>query len=424
MTQWIDADAVATLLRPGMTVFVSGGISEPRDIGKALKQQPQASAGVNYIGAVFPGSRPTDFATMHTDSRLTTFFVTHGLRDLFAEDRINFLPLQYRAIYDYLEREASIDLALIQLTPPNAQGQCSHGLRIDFTPAILAKAKIVVAEINTAMPALAGCPTVPFAAVDYAVPVNRPLPNEAPGETNAEARAIGAHIASLVKDGDCIETGVGAIPDAALAAFRDKNDLGVHSGMIAHGVARLAQAGVITGAAKTIDRGKIVTGFVAGDTDTFAWARSATDLLLRPVNYTHDNAVLAQIDNFVAINSALEVDLFGQINAEMIGGRQISATGGGVDFIRGAARSKGGRSVIALSATAAGGKISRIVPTLAAGTVATALRSDADIFVTEFGIVRVRHLSVEARAQALIDIAAPQYRDELRAAWRARQRNG
>lgn len=421
MTQWIDVNAVPTLLRPGMTVFVSGGISEPRDIGKALKRQRQASAGVHYIGAVFPGARPTDFATMHPGSRLTTFFVTPGLRDLFADDQINFLPLQYRAIYDYLEREATIDLALIQLAPPDAQGRCAHGLRIDFTPAILAKTKTVVAEINTALPTLAGCPTIPFAAIDYAVAVNRPLPNEAPAETNPAAHAIGAHIAALVKDGDCIETGVGAIPDAALAAFRDKNDLGVHSGMIAHGVARLAQAGVITGAAKTIDRGKIVTGFVAGDSDTFAWARAATDLLLRPVNYTHDNAVLAQIDNFVAINSALEVDLFGQMNAEMIGGRQISSTGGGVDFMRGAARSKGGRSIIALSATAADGRISRIVPTLAAGTVATALRSDADIFVTEHGVARVRNLSVEARARALIEIAAPQFRDALGDAWRDRR---
>lgn len=420
MTTWIDADAVADLLRPGMRVFVAGGITEPRTIGRALRRRPDASAGVSYVGAVFPGARATDFATLHPDSRLTTFFVAEGLRDLFAHNRIDFLPLQYRAIYDYLVAAPPFDVALIQVAPPDAQGMCSYGLRVDFTPAILDRAKLVVAEINQALPVCADCPGVPSARIDYAIAVDRPPPGTAPAASNAEARAIGANIAALIKDGDCIETGVGAIPDAALAALRDKNDLGIHSGMIAHGVAKLAQAGVITGAAKTIDRGHIVTGFVAGDADTFAWAQAAPNLRLRAVNYTHDNGVLGRLDNFVAINSAVEVDMFGQMNAEMINGRQISATGGGVDFIRGAARSRGGRSIIALAATAAGGTISRIVPALAAGTVVTALRTDADIFVTEFGAVRVRQLSVEDRAHALIDIAAPQFRETLRAAWRTR----
>ena len=174
------------------------------------------------------------------------------------------------------------------------------------------------------------------------------------------------------------------------------------------------------GAAKTIDRGRIVTGFLAGDAESYAWAAVAPELLFKPVNYTHDHGVLASIDNFVAINSAIEVDLFGQVNAEMIGGRQHSGTGGGLDFMRGAVRARGGRSIVAFAATAARGTISRIVPALAQGTVATALRTDADIFVTEYGAARVRHLDTEARARALIEIAAPEFRDALRDAWKRR----
>lgn len=420
MTRWIEAAEVAPLLAPGMRVFVAGGSSEPRHIGRALRTVPEASAGVTYVGAVLPGAQATPFADLHPQSRLLTCMLTAGLRDLHAAGRVALVPLQYRAIHDWLERDAPFDIALLQVSAPDAQGLCSYGLRVDFAPAVLPRARLVVAEINSALPAPPGCPKIPLAAIHYAVAVERPPGIEPRAAIDATARAVGAAIAHWVQDGDCLEVGVGAIPDAALAALAEHNDLGVHSGMISHGIVDLAQRGVITGAAKTIDRGRIVTGFVAGDADSYAWAATAPELLFRPVNYTHDHGVLASIDNFVAINSAIEVDLFGQVNAEMIAGRQHSGTGGGVDFMRGALRSRGGRSIVALAATAARGTISRIVPALAQGTVATALRTDADIFVTEYGAARVRHLDTEARAQALIDIAAPQFREELRAAWTQR----
>lgn len=420
MPRWISAAEVAGLLAPGMTVFVAGGAAEPRAIGRALRAQPEASAGVTYVGAVLPGARATPFADIHPQSRLLTCMLTPGLRELYAAGRVGLVPLQYRAIHDWLEREVPVDVAMLQVTPPDAAGRCAFGLRVDFAPVALAKAKLVVAEINTALPVLPGCPTLPFAAIDCAVAVERPPGEEPPAAIDATAQAIGAEIARWVRDGDCLQVGVGSIPDAALAALAEHNDLGVHSGMIAHGIAALARRGVITCARKTADRGRIVTGFVAGDADTYAWARAAPELLLRPVDYTHDHGVLAGIDNFVAINSAVEVDLFGQINAEMIGGRQHSGTGGGLDFMRGALRARGGRSIVALAATAARGAVSRIVPTLAQGTVATVPRTDADIVITEHGAARIRYLDTEARARALIEIAAPQFRAQLRAAWEAR----
>ncbi|MFZ5653757.1 MAG: acetyl-CoA hydrolase/transferase family protein [Pseudomonadota bacterium] len=419
MPRWIQAAEVGALLRPGMTVFVAGGAAEPRAIGRALRAQPEASAGVTYVGAVFPGARPTPFADLHPDARLLTCMLTPGLRELYAAGRVGLVPLQYRAIYDWLERALEPDIALLQLTPPDAGGRCAYGLRLDFQPAALARAKLVVAEINRALPRLPGCPTIGLEEIDCAVEVERPPALEPPPAIDATARAIGAEIARWVRDGDCLQVGVGSIPDAALAALAGHNDLGVHSGMIAHGIAALARRGVITGARKALDRGRIVTGFVTGDADTLDWAQRTPELQLRPVNYTHDQGVLAGIDNFVAINSAVEVDLFGQINAEMIGGRQHSGTGGGLDFIRGALRARGGRSIIALPATAAGGTVSRIVPALAQGTVATAPRTDADLFITEYGAAAVRHLDTRARAEALIGIAAPRFRDWLRAAWRA-----
>ena len=423
MPRWLTAADVANLLAPGMTVFVAGGAAEPRTIGRALRERPEASAGVTYVGAVFPGSRATPFADLHPQSRLRTCMLTPGLRQLHAAGRVELVPLQYRAIYDWLEREVPVDIAMLQLTPPDTQGRCSFGLRVDFAPAVLDKAKLVVAEINSALPVLPGCPTIPIAAVDCAVAVQRPPGTEPTTAIDDTARTIGAEIARWVRDGDCLQVGVGSIPDAALAALAEHNDLGVHSGMIAQGIAALARRGVITGARKHADRGQIVTGFVAGDTDTHAWARSAPELLLRPVDYTHDHGVLAAIDHFVAINSAVEVDLFGQINAEMIGGRQHSGTGGGLDFMRGALRARGGRSIVALPATAAGGGVSRIVPALAQGTVATVPRTDADIIITEHGAARIRHLDTRARARALIEIAAPEFRDWLKERW-AKQTGG
>lgn len=418
MPRWIQAAEVAGLLRPGMTVFVAGGAAEPRVIGRALRAQPEASTGVTYVGAVFPGARATPFADIHAQSRLLTCMLSPGLRELYAAGRIGLVPLQYRAIYDWLERALDVDVALLQLAPPDAAGRCAFGLRLDFAPAVLPRARLVVAEINRALPALPGCPTIGLDQIHYAVEVERPPAEEPPAAIDATARAIGAEIARWVRDGDCLQVGVGSIPDAALAALAEHSDLGVHSGMIAHGIVALARRGVITGARKTRDPGRIVTGFVTGDADTLDWARSAAELQLRPVNYTHDQGVLAGIDQFVAINSAVEVDLFGQVNAEMIGGRQHSGTGGGLDFMRGALRARGGRSIIALPATAAGGSVSRIVPALAQGTVATVPRTDADLFITEYGAAAVRHLDTEARARALIEIAAPQFRDWLRAAWR------
>ena len=335
-----------------------------------------------------------------------------------ATGRVDYLPLQYRAIYDYLEQDLDIDVVITQFSPADKKGMLSHGVSADFLPAVISKAGCVIGEINAAQPSPVDGPKTPLDRLDYAVDVNRPMPTLPAVRIGSTARTLANGVAGLIHDGDCLQIGIGAIPSATLEALGGKNDLGFHSGMIADGVKTLIEAGNMTGKAKTIDQNKAVIGATLGSPELIEWVGSAEQISLRPVGYTHDPGVLRQIDNFVSINSALEIDLFGQVSADMSSGQQISGTGGSVDMMRGASLSRGGRSIVALGATASNGAVSRIVPSLGAGTAATALRSDIDFVVTEFGARRIKYLPVQARAQALIELAAPEFRDQLREAWR------
>jgi 4-hydroxybutyrate CoA-transferase len=219
----------------------------------------------------------------------------------------------------------------------------------------------------------------------------------------------------LIQDGDCIQTGIGAIPAAILEALVSKNDLGLHSGLIDDGGMALIERGVMTGRAKPVDRGVHVTGMALGSAALLDWLARRSDVAFRGADYTHEVRVIRDIPNFVSINSAVEIDLFGQVNAERVGGRQISGTGGSVDFMRAAKASKGGRSIVAMTATARGGSVSRIVPRV---DLVTALRTDIDLVVTEYGVANLKHASTAARVDALIEIAAPAFREDLRAASR------
>ncbi len=411
MTAWIDAEEAAAKLKPGMCVFVAGATAEPGEILDALARRSECCAGVRFVSVSVPGINGVDFSALHPEARSTAFLATPQNRESVAAGRVDFVPLQYRAIFDYLEHELEIDAVIVQLPPPGKDNIVSQGVSADFLPAVLDKAGLVIGEINPRQPAPADAPTLPLARLDFAVPCERPVATFPLAKVDDAARAIGGHVGELVGDGDTIQIGIGAIPDAALAALGERNDLGVHSGMIADGVMALARAGNIGG--------KIVGGVTLGSRELIEWAGQAPEISLRPVSHTHDVGVIRGIDNFVSINSALEIDLFGQLNADMLEGRQVSGTGGSVDMMRGAALSPGGRSIIALKATAGGGMRSRIVAALAPHTAATALRTDIDYVVTEYGARRIRHLSRHARAEALIEIAAPPFRDRLGDDWRA-----
>ena len=416
MPEKISAARLPDLLRPGMTVFVQGASGEPSALLEALAAAPEASDGVHYVGCFVPGVNRIDPASFHPRARLASFFVFGDIARSHAAGKVRFLPLHYTGIWDYLARLES-DLALIQVTPPDRAGRCSLGVSVHFVPAVLGRAKVIVAEVNAAMPRPRHSYEVAYDRLDYVVETERPLVALATGGLPAEAQRIGAHVAGLVGDGDTIQIGIGKVPAAVLAALRERRELGLHGGLVSDEVADLHEAGVLTGASKSCDRGIMVCTAALGSRRVYDWAGGCPDLRFAPVGYTHDVRVISQIDNFVAINSVLSVDLSGQANAEMLGGRQVSGTGGLLDFVRGARLAKGGRSILALPSTA-GGKTSRIVPRLGEGDVISCPRADADIIVTEHGVARLRDKSIDERAEALIAIADPLFRAELEANWR------
>jgi len=420
MPSFISPDDVPGLLAPGMTVFVAGGANEPATVLDAIRRRPAASAGVTWIQSIVPGLNRFDFSSLHDEARAIAFFITPETRASYRAGRIDFVPCQLRAVADLLGEGLDLDLAILSVSAPRDGGPAEDaadfgaGLNCDFVDVVVDRARRVVAEVNDALPDPPDGPRIEARGIDFAVPVSRPpdpFPLPEPDET---ARAIARNVAGLIRDGDTIQTGIGSIPYAVLGALEEKNDLGLHSGILDDGVMELVERGVITGSRKTIDRGRHVTAYAMGTPALYAWLGERADVRFRPVNYTHGAGTLARIERFVSINSALEIDLGGQVNAEMIRGVQVTGTGGSVDFMRGAAGSRGGRSIVALGATAARGKVSRIVPRLAGGNAPTALRTDVDYVVTEHGVADLRFRAERARAAALSEIAAPEFRDELR----------
>lgn len=420
MTETLSPKAFTTLLRPGMRVFVPGASNEPTGLLEALAGHPQAAAGVTFVQFPLPGMNRFDFAGLHPEARMESFFLSPSIRPSFEAGRVDFLPMHMRRVYDHVATCARFDLVLLQVGMDDS-GAWRHGPNVDFLEAALGNAVHVVAEANRSLDPPAGAPYIDADAIDYLVDTDHGLPELAVPALDDVARRIGAHVAALVPDGACLQTGIGSIPAAVLAALGEHNDLGMHGGLVDDAGMALIERGVITGSRKAIDREQHVIGMALGTGDLQGWLTERPDVVFRPARYTHETAVISELECFVSINSAVEVDLLGQVAAEMVGGRQISGTGGSVDFMRGAATSPGGRSIVAMTATARGGELSRIVPALTTGTAVTAARTDVDCVVTEHGVAQLKGRSVDARAAALIDIAEPAFRDELRAAWKERR---
>ncbi len=406
MTRLIPASDFPDLLQPGQRVWVGAGSNEPVALLDALAARPEAARGVTFVQFPLPGLNRFDFTALDAEADMITFFMTPDLR----RSRARFLPMQMRFVFEYLRR-GPLDLALIQVARA-PHGGLVAGPNVDFLGAALESAGLVVAELNRGLTPPAGGMPIDADRVDCLVESDRPPATLPPGKTDAAARRIGAHVAALVHDGDCIQTGIGAIPTAILGALGDRNDLGLHGGLIDDGGMALIEAGNVTGARKTIDAGRHVAGMALGSARLHDWLADRPDIVFAGADHTHELAVIRRIDNFVSVNSAVEVDLFGQVNAEVAGGRQISGTGGAVDFMRGARASRGDRSIVAMHATARGGTVSRIVPRV---EMATALRTDVDLVVTEFGVAEVGTKTAEERAEALIAIAHPDFRGELAA---------
>lgn len=395
------------LLEPGDRIWVAGSANEPTALLSALRDAP-VPADLTFVQFPLGGYNTTNFTTLDPTTRMMTFFMTPHLQGVDAA-RLDFLPMQMRAVYDYLQ--TGVDVVFV-MAARDTNGVLRLGPNVDFAEAALERATRVAVELNSSFVAPAGGMPLDESRVDVFVESERRLYELPPPPVDDTAREIGQLVAGLIRDGDCLQTGIGGIPAAILAALGEHNDLGLHGGLLDDGGMNLIKTGNVTGRQKNVDRGMHVTGMALGSELLMSWLAHAPEVQFRGANYTHDLGVIRQLDNFVSINSAVEVDLYGQVNAEYAAGRQLSGTGGSVDFMRAAAASRGGRSIVAMNATARGSSVSRIVPRV---DLVTALRTDVDMVVTEYGIAELKGRSVEARREALTAIAAPRFRDRLAA---------
>ncbi len=412
MTEEVAADSLdlARYIRPGDTVVIGQGCAEALTLTEALLDARAAIGRCTvFLGPVFSGSvRPE-----HGDHLRFSGYAASGSNQVLARaGLLDIVPCHYSELPTlFRDRQLAAEVVLLQAAEAE-DGRLFLGMANDHQIDAARRARSVIVEINRLVPETQGSELPEDIRIDALVRTSRAPATLPPAALGAAETAIARHVAALVPDGATIELGIGALPDAILATLTGHRDLGIHSGMLGDGVVRLAEAGALTNARKPIDCGVSVGGLLFGTRRIFDFAHRNPALRLMPPAYTHGHQVLRQVPGFIAINSAIEADLTGQVNGEMLAGAYLGAVGGQVDFLRGARAAPGGRSIIALPATAKGGSISRIVASLGDGVV-TSLRSDMDVIVTEHGIAELRGLSLAQRARRMIAIAAPQFREGL-----------
>jgi len=407
------ADAVARI-RSGERVYLGCGAGEPRRLVDALVGRAPTLRDVTIMQALTVGE-PT-YATPATREsfRVTSFFLNGDLRAAVHEGRADFVPIFLSEVPGLFRERYPLDWVLVQLSPPDRHGVCTTGVSGDVGLAAIRNGRHVIAEINPRMPRTMGDTAVPLERLDAIVEVDTALPELVPPAPTEVTRRIGEHVAGLIHDGACLQIGIGGIPNEVLARLTDRRHLGIHTEMLTDGIVALWEAGAIDGSRKRVLPGKLVCSFALGTRRLYDFIDDSLLVSVHGAEWVNDPFVIAQNDHVVAVNSALQVDLTGQVDADSFGTDLYSGIGGQVDFIRGAARSRGGRPVIALPSTARDGTVSRIVPVLREGTGVVTSRGDVHWVVTEWGVADLFARGVHERAQALIDIAHPDFRDELR----------
>jgi acyl-CoA hydrolase len=408
-------------LRPGDHIVWGQACGEPTALIEALIAQAESIGRLSAFAATSFSGLLSAEAAEKID--LSSMGAMGALRALAAAGRLNIVPCHVSQVGPMIKQGLiGCDVAFVQVSPCDADGNHSFGLISDFVQAAVAKARVVVAEVNERVPFTFGDAVLPAARIDCAVHVAS-TPVEVPAAQIGETDHTIAKIAAgYIADGAVIQVGIGAVPDAILRLVRDRRDLGVHSGMIGDGLVDLVEAGVITNALKPIDPGVSITGALIGTRRLYDFAHRNRKIGMRSSAYTHSEATLSRLTRLVTINSALEVDLTGQVNAEQSGSQYLGGTGGQVDYVRAGSRSPGGRSIIALPATAKGGKISRIAAALSGP--ATTARSEVDVIVTEFGAAELKGQTLAERARRLVAIAHPDFREELDRTAHAIKRRG
>lgn len=342
------------------------------------------------------------------------YFVSHSTRDLVNTGKADYVPIFLSEIPKLLRSgRQPIDVALIQVSPPDRHGNCSLGVSVEATLAACNVAKTVIAQINPQMPRTHGDAAISLKSIDFVVEIDSEIPAYPPSVPKGEHLQIGGHVAELIRDGDCLQMGIGAIPDAVLAHLGHHRHLGIHTEMFSSGVLPLVASGVIDNSNKAIQPGKIVTSFVLGSEALYDFVADNTEVLFLDVEYVNNPAVIRKNPQVVSINSAIQIDLSGQVCADSIGGKVYSGFGGQVDFVTGSQLSEGGRSIIAIPSTALSGSQSRIVSHLTGGAGVVTSRAQVDFVVTEYGVAHLHGRSLRERAERLVAIAHPDFREDL-----------
>lgn len=393
-------------------LYVGGCSGEPLGFAEAFRAEPELAAGITFVGQWVPGINQTDWAGLHPEAEAETTFLPPALRPSFEDGRTRILPMTYFQSWDWLSA-TPLDGALMLVSPPDTEGNVSLGVSPDFGSAILSRMDVpALALVNPQMPAPPNSVCVPLSRFAMIAEEDRPLVQVAPAPLAPAFSGIARHIAALVPEGAALQFGIGNVQQAILTELAGRKGLSILSGIVSDPVIGLLDAD---------PQLQVTTGVAVGTGALYQRLATETRVRFLPVSETHSLARLAALPRFMAINSALEVDLFGQANAEFIRGRQVSGTGGLTDFLRGAHASSGGMGIVALASTAKDGVVSRIVPRLAPDATSVT-RADMDVVVTEHGAARLRGLDLDGRAAALIGIADPAHRDALANAWAAMRR--
>lgn len=408
-----SAEAVAGI-RSGDQVFVHGGAATPSVLLEALTARAGELRDVGIIHLHIEGPAPHLDPDVAGSFRHRALFIGANAREAVNSGRADYVPIFLSDIpHLFASGALPLDLAFINVSLPDAHGYCSLGTSVDAALSAVQSATTVVAQLNRAMPRTLGDSFVHVDQIDVGVEVDQPPHEHALPAIGDVERRIGEYVAELVPDGATLQMGIGSIPAAVALALRDKRDLGIHTELFTDPVLDLVEAGAVTGEAKEVNRGKIVSAFVMGSQRLYDFLHDNPMIEMRPVDYTNDTAVIRRFRRMTAINSAISIDLTGQVSADSIGTRFYSGVGGQMDFMRGAALAPEGRAIIALPSTAAAGSVSRIAPILAPGAGVVTTRAHVRTVVTEYGVAELFGRSVRERAGSLIAIAHPDFRDEL-----------
>jgi 4-hydroxybutyrate CoA-transferase len=408
------AEEALRCVQSGMRVYIHPGCAEPEVLVDALIRRGPMLRDVEIVHLMTLGNAGYIAPELAPNFRHNAMFIGGNVRQAVNDGRADYTPVFLSEVEGLFESgQMPIDVALIQVSPPDAHGFCSFGVGVDTTLTAARCARFVIAQVNDHMPRTYGDSFIHISQIDVFVETSRPLCELPAVEINDMHRAIASNVAGLIEDGAVLQLGIGGIPDAVLPFLMDRRDLGVHTELVSDNVIPLIEAGVINGERKTFKPRKIILGFLLGTSKLFDFVDNNPIFEFHPSSYTNDPFQIGRNDNMIAINSALQIDMTGQVCSDSIGTYFYSGIGGQVDFLRGASRSKGGKPILALPSTAKDGAISRIVPTLATGAGVVTSRGLIRYIVTEFGVAYLHGKSIRERAKALIDIAHPKFREPL-----------